>query len=159
MELLIKQRVFSWTDTYDVYDETGAAKYFVKAEFLTLGHQIHVYDKRTGAELGSVHQRLFTLMPTFDLVIDGRTRGTVRKKSHCSGRTMRWIFAAGTWREIFWAGITGWCREPRKSCPFPKNCSAGGIPMRCAIPTRFMNSRVCCWLLPLMPPTAATETN
>ena len=27
MELLIKQRVFSWTDSYDVYDETGEARY------------------------------------------------------------------------------------------------------------------------------------
>lgn len=37
MRLLIKQRVFSWTDTYDVYDEYEHPKYFVKAEFLTLG--------------------------------------------------------------------------------------------------------------------------
>ena len=33
MQLLIKQRVFSWTDTYDVYDEKEEPKYFVKAEF------------------------------------------------------------------------------------------------------------------------------
>ena len=31
MRLLIKQRVFSWTDTYDVYDENENAKYFVAA--------------------------------------------------------------------------------------------------------------------------------
>ena len=80
MELCIKQRVFSWTDTYDVYDETGAAKYFVKSEFFTLGHQIHVFDKRTGEERGSIHQRLFTLLPTFEIVVDGRICGTVRKK-------------------------------------------------------------------------------
>ena len=30
MKLLMKQRVFSWTDTYDVYDEAGNKKYFVK---------------------------------------------------------------------------------------------------------------------------------
>ena len=47
MQLLIKQRVFSWTDTYDVYDEHENPKYFVKAEFFALGHQIHVYDKRS----------------------------------------------------------------------------------------------------------------
>ena len=41
MQLLIKQRVFSWTDTYDVYDEKEEPKYFVKAEFFALGHQIH----------------------------------------------------------------------------------------------------------------------
>ena len=80
MELLIKQRVFSWTDSYDVYDETGNARYFVKAEFFSLGHQIHIYDKQTGAELGSVHQRLFTLLPTFDIVVGDQTVGTVRKK-------------------------------------------------------------------------------
>ena len=35
MRLLIKQRVFSWTDSYDVYDENENAKYFVKAEFFS----------------------------------------------------------------------------------------------------------------------------
>ena len=80
MELLIKQRVFSWTDSYDVYDETGEARYFVEAEFLTLGHQIHVYDKRSGREVGAIHQKLFTLLPTFEIVIDGQVRGEVRKE-------------------------------------------------------------------------------
>ena len=28
MRLLIKQRVFSWTDSYDVYDENENPKYF-----------------------------------------------------------------------------------------------------------------------------------
>lgn len=37
MKLLMKQRVFSWTDTYDVYDEAGNKKYFVKAELFRLG--------------------------------------------------------------------------------------------------------------------------
>lgn len=80
MELLIKQRVFSWTDTYDVYDETGEARYYVEAEFLTLGHQIHVYDKRSGREVGSIHQRFFTFMPTFDITIGGREYGSVSKE-------------------------------------------------------------------------------
>ena len=80
MELLIKQRVFSWTDSYDVYDETGEARYFVEAEFLALGHQIHVYDKRSGREVGSVHQKLFTLLPAFEIVIDGQVRGEVCKE-------------------------------------------------------------------------------
>ena len=80
MELLIRQRVFSWSDTYDVYDETGAARYYVEAEILSLGHQIHVYDKRSGQEVGSIHQRLMTFLPTFDIVIDGCRIGSVRKE-------------------------------------------------------------------------------
>ena len=43
MKLLIKQRVFSWSDTYDVYDENGNPKYFVKNEIFALLHRIHVY--------------------------------------------------------------------------------------------------------------------
>ena len=80
MQMLIKQRVFSWTDSFDVYDESGRPRYFVKAEFFTLGHQIHVYEKETGREVGSIHQKLFAWMPTFEIVIDGRVQGTVRKK-------------------------------------------------------------------------------
>lgn len=79
MELMIKQRIFSWTDAYDVYDASGVAKYFVKAQWLSLGHRIHIYDKQTGQELGSVHQKLLTLLPAFDVIIGGRIMGTVRR--------------------------------------------------------------------------------
>ena len=79
MRLLIKQRVFSWTDSYDVYDEVGEPRYFVRAEFLSLGHQIHVYHKQTGEEFGSIHQRLLTLLPTFDIVMNGRQMGSISK--------------------------------------------------------------------------------
>ena len=72
MELRIKQRVFSWTDTYDIYDETGKAKYFVKGELFSLGHRIHIYDQQTGMEAGCVAQRLLSLLPTFDIYIGGK---------------------------------------------------------------------------------------
>lgn len=80
MRLYIKQRVFSWTDSYDVYDETGEARYEVKAEFFSLGHQIHVYDKRTGAEVGTIQEKLFTLLPQFEIIVGGQALGTVRKE-------------------------------------------------------------------------------
>jgi len=80
MQLYIKQRIFSWTDSYDVYDETGEPRYEVRAEFFTFGHQIHVYDKRSGREVGSIHEKLFTFLPQFEIVIDGQVRGTVRKE-------------------------------------------------------------------------------
>ena len=44
MKLLIKQRVFAWGDTFDIYDEAGNVKYFVKGEVFSLGHKLHVYD-------------------------------------------------------------------------------------------------------------------
>ena len=80
MKLLIKQRVFSWSDTYDVYDSEGNTKYFVKAEFFTLGHQIHVYDKATGNEVGGVFQKLLTFMPKFEIEINGTPMGEIHKQ-------------------------------------------------------------------------------
>lgn len=77
MVLQIKQRVFAWGDTYDVYDEWGRPRYFVKAELLALGHHIHVYRKDTGEEVGAIHQRLLTLLPKFDIEIGGRIVGSV----------------------------------------------------------------------------------
>jgi uncharacterized protein YxjI len=79
MQLLIKQRVFSWTDSYDIYDENGEAKYFVKAEFFTLGHQLHVYDRNQN-EIGVIRQRLWTLLPVFDIEISGRRVGSIQKR-------------------------------------------------------------------------------
>lgn len=79
MRLLIKQRVFSWTDSYDIYDEEGNAKYFVKAEFLALGHQLHVYDAG-GNEIGMIHQRLLTLMPVFEIELNGCKIGEIQKR-------------------------------------------------------------------------------
>jgi len=79
MRLLIKQRVFSWTDSYDIYDEAGNTKYFVKAEFLALGHQLHVYDVQ-GKEIGVVKERLLTLLPVFDIELGGTVCGSIQKQ-------------------------------------------------------------------------------
>ena len=80
MKLLIKQRVFSWTDSYDVYDEAGRPKYQVSAEFFSLGHRLHVYDKVTGREVGAIHEKLFTFLPQFEIVAGGEVRGVIRKE-------------------------------------------------------------------------------
>lgn len=79
MKLLIKQRVFSWADSYDVYDENGNVKYVVKAELLALGHQLHVYDCNQ-REVGKVSQRLFSFLPVFDIEINGVNKGSIQKK-------------------------------------------------------------------------------
>lgn len=79
MRLLIKQRVFSWTDSYDIYDEYGNVRYFVKAELISLGHQLHVYDACHN-EIGTIRQKLFCLLPEFEIETDGIVRGRIQKK-------------------------------------------------------------------------------
>ena len=78
MKLLIKQRVFSWSDTYDIYDEEGEVKYFVKAEFLSIGHRLHVFD-RNGKELGIIREKVLSFLPVFEIEIDGVTKGQIKQ--------------------------------------------------------------------------------
>ena len=83
MKLLIKQRLFTLLDNYYVYDETGEVRYQVEQAFLALGHQFHVYDCRAderSEEVGYIRQKLFALMPTFEIVVRGQVVGTVRKE-------------------------------------------------------------------------------
>lgn len=128
MQLLIKQRVFSWTDTYDVYDEKEEPKYFVKAEFFALGHQIHVYDK-SGREVGMVKQRLLTLLPAFDIEIDGKEFGSVQKEFTFFKPRMNWITTDGGVRAIFWPGTTMCMRSAVRWFIFQRSRSIGAIPM------------------------------
>lgn len=79
MQLLIKQRVFSWSDSYDVYDAEGNVKYFVKAEVFSLGHQLHIYDAQDN-EIGVIRERFMSLLPVFDIEIGGVRRGTIQKR-------------------------------------------------------------------------------
>lgn len=58
---------------------TKMQKYFVKAEFFSLGHQLHIYD-RNDRELGVIRQRLFTLLPAFEIEIGGQVKGEIRKQ-------------------------------------------------------------------------------
>ena len=82
MELHIKQRLFSWGDGYYVYDNNGEARYEVRSALFSLGHQIHVYDIcacESQEEVGCIRQKLFALLPTFEIQMGGRTVGTIRK--------------------------------------------------------------------------------
>lgn len=79
MRLMIKQRVFAWTDTYDIYDEYGNEKYFVKTEMFNIGHHMHIYDGYD-REVGVIHQKLFRLLPAFEVEIGGRIIGQIQKR-------------------------------------------------------------------------------
>lgn len=78
MKLLIKQRVFSWSDTYDIYDEEENPKYYVEAEMFSWGHQLHVYDCFNN-EIGIIHQKVFSFLPEFSIEINGEIVGTIYK--------------------------------------------------------------------------------
>lgn len=79
MRLMIKQRVFSWGEKFDIYDEQGNVKYFVKGELFSFGHQLHVYDMYD-REIGSVHEKIFSFPKQFEIVTGGVPRGHITKQ-------------------------------------------------------------------------------
>lgn len=65
MKLLFKQRLFSWLDSYDIYDQFGNTVYTVKGK-LSWGHKLHIMDKN-GVHIGTVKQVWLTFLPAFEL--------------------------------------------------------------------------------------------
>ena len=78
MRLLFKQRFFSWFDSYDIYDETGNTVYTVKGQ-LSWGHCLKIYDKY-GSEIGVVQEKIFTLLPKFEMYMGGQYVGCINKE-------------------------------------------------------------------------------
>lgn len=78
MKLLFKQRLFSWFDSYDIYDENGNTVYIVKGQ-ISWGHCLKIFDG-SGRELGTVQERVFTLLPKFELYLGGTYVGCISKE-------------------------------------------------------------------------------
>lgn len=77
MKLLFKQRFFSWFDSYDIYDETGATLFTVEGQ-LAWGHTLHINDAE-GRHIATVKQRVLTFLPRFDLYLEEDLVGTITK--------------------------------------------------------------------------------
>lgn len=78
MKLLFKQRLFSWLDSYDVFDEDGRTVYKVQGK-LAWGHCLEIYDPE-GTHLGTVRQEILTFMPRFRIYVGENMVGEVWKK-------------------------------------------------------------------------------
>ena len=78
-QLLIKQKVFSIRDKFDIYEENQNVKYRVESSLFSLKYKLTVYDTY-GNELGVITQKVFTLMPKYDVEINGNYIGQIKQK-------------------------------------------------------------------------------
>ena len=78
MKLLFKQRLFSWFDSYDIYNEAGDTLFTVEGQ-LSWGHLLKVYD-HNGRELGTVKEEIFTFLPKFEIYLGEQFVGRVEKE-------------------------------------------------------------------------------
>ena len=78
MRLIFKQWLFSWFDSYDIYDEAGNTVFTVEGQ-LSWGHCLKIFAS-DGAELGTVKEKVLTLLPKFELYLGDRYIGSVKKR-------------------------------------------------------------------------------
>ncbi|MBQ4186915.1 MAG: LURP-one-related family protein [Firmicutes bacterium] len=78
MRLLFRQRMFSWFDSYDVYDEAGNTVFTVQGH-LDWGHHLHIHDSY-GNHIATVRQRVLTMLSKFEFFIGGEKLGELHRK-------------------------------------------------------------------------------
>lgn len=78
MKLLFKQRLFSWLDSYDIYNEQGETAFTVEGK-LAWGHKLEILDP-VGRHLGTVKEEPLTFLPRFALYQGEEYIGQIKKE-------------------------------------------------------------------------------
>ena len=78
MKLIIKQKIISWFDSYNVYDENDNVVYVVKGK-LAWGHKFIIFDA-SGKELGCINEKIISLLPTFEIYKGKEKIGLIKQK-------------------------------------------------------------------------------
>lgn len=79
MKLLFRQRIFSWFDSYDIYNEEGGVAFNVEGK-LSWGHRLEIHDP-AGNHVGTVKEVVPSFLPRCSLYgADGECLGQIRKE-------------------------------------------------------------------------------
>ena len=78
MKLLFKQKLFSWFDSYDIYNENNEIVFSVKGQ-LSWGHKFEIYD-RDGNYLVTVKQVIFSWLPRYEIYEGENFKGSIKKE-------------------------------------------------------------------------------
>lgn len=78
MQLLFKQRFFSWFDSFDIFDEAGNTVFRVEGR-IAWGHKLEIMDAN-GTHIGTVRQEALTFLPRFAFYLGGDCVGEIKKE-------------------------------------------------------------------------------
>lgn len=78
MKLYMKQKIFSWADTFGIFDGEKNRRYTVKGEIIALGKKLHLYDEQ-GNELAYVKEKIVSLLPEYIIYIRGQKTAKIVK--------------------------------------------------------------------------------
>lgn len=79
MKLYIEQKVFSIGDKFRIMDAEGETRFTVEGQIFSLGKKLHIYDENH-TEQAVLVQKLLTLLPKFELEVNGGQNCTISRK-------------------------------------------------------------------------------
>ncbi len=78
MKLILKQRVFSWLDKYDIYNENQEVMFHVQGK-MAFGRKLEILNN-TGTHVATIEQKIASLMPTYRMYLGGQEVGKIKKE-------------------------------------------------------------------------------
>ena len=78
MKLLFKQRMFSWFDSYDVYNTFEETVFTVKGK-LSWGHCFKIFNANN-IEVGTVKQKIISFLPRFEIYNSQGYLGCIKRE-------------------------------------------------------------------------------
>lgn len=79
MKFIIKQRIFSFADSFVIYDENNRPAYQVEGKLFTFGNKLRIYDMNNQEQV-YIEQKLFKLLPEYHLFEKGQRVAIVKKE-------------------------------------------------------------------------------
>ena len=70
MKLVLKEKVFTLKERFNVTDEQEQPLYSVEGKFFSWGHQLDIEDA-SGAHMAHIKQKVFALLPRYFITCDG----------------------------------------------------------------------------------------
>lgn len=68
MRLLVREKVFSWSDRFTILDEKGGVRYTVEGQLFSWGKKLRVYDL-AGQEVAYIEQKVMSFMPRYRVYV------------------------------------------------------------------------------------------
>lgn len=79
MRYLVREKVFSLSDRFNIQDENGNIRFEVEGKIFSLGNKLRIYNTN-GKELIYIEQKVWRLLPEYNIYKDNRLLAKVKKE-------------------------------------------------------------------------------
>ena len=79
MRYIIKEKIFSFSNKFQIKSMDGVGRYEVVGKFFSMGDKLKVYD-RSGEERAYIEQKLLKFLPEYNIYQENKKVATIKKE-------------------------------------------------------------------------------